>query len=291
MSPIKLLPVRKGFFQSFISSFSLTVNLIIINVLFFILFYLASILSNLLFGTSLINYLAVQANSLFLQGYVWTLLTSMFLHAGLFHLIVNMFSLYFLGSFLEMIIGKKRFFWFYISSGIFAALFFAILAFLFGNGLLGARIFGSPETFAVGASGTIFAIAGLLAVLTPKNRVYLLIGPLFAIIFESILVHFFANSSWISFMDILVTIYIFISIFGLLTNLRGTKLALPVELPFWLLPFVAIIPLVVIGLFIDLPIGNSAHLGGFIFGVFYGFYLRYKYKSKTQRIAEYFSKK
>ena len=47
------------------------------------------------------------------------------------HLFVNMFSLYFIGNFLEMIIGKKRFFWLYLISGLFAGLFFAFFAFVF----------------------------------------------------------------------------------------------------------------------------------------------------------------
>jgi len=68
------------------------------------------------------------------------------------------------------------------------------------------------------------------------------------------------------------------------------KWALPLEMPFWILPFVAIIPLVIIGLFFDLPIGNMAHLGGVIAGICYGFYLRIRYKKKTQMIAQYFSK-
>ena len=57
-------------------------------------------------------------------------------------------------------------------SGIFAGLFFVVIAYFFGNTEIGTRIFGSPEIFAVGASGAIFALGGLLAVLTPRLRVY-----------------------------------------------------------------------------------------------------------------------
>jgi membrane associated rhomboid family serine protease len=56
----------------------------------------------------------------------------------------------------------------------------------------------------------------------------------------------------------------------------------PIEMPFWLLPIVAIVPLFVIGYFIALPIGNSAHLGGFLTGLVYGLYLRAKYKNKVK---------
>ena len=55
-------------------------------------------------------------------------------------------------------------------------------------------------------------------------------------------------------------------------------------MPFWFLPIVAIVPLVIIGLFIELPIGNTAHLGGLIAGFAYGYYL----KQKTKRSDEHY---
>ncbi len=39
----------------------------------------------------------------------------------------------------------------------------------------------------------------------------------------------------------------------------------------------------------NVPIGNTAHLGGFIFGLAYVIYLRSKYKRKTQYLRNYFS--
>jgi len=46
--------------------------------------------------------------------------------------------------------------------------------------------------------------------------------------------------------------------------------------------------LAIIGLYIDLPIGNSAHFGGLVVGVVYGLYLRTKFPNKTRRIQKYF---
>ena len=68
------------------------------------------------------------------------------------------------------------------------------------------------------------------------------------------------------------------------------KIAVPLEMPFWLLPIIAIVPLVIIGLFINLPIGNTAHLGGLLIGLAYAYYLKKKYKRKTEMIKKYFSK-
>jgi len=202
-----------------------------------------------------------------------------------------MLSLFFIGRFLEKLIGKKRFFWLFIISGLFAGIFFSIFSWFLGNSAIGARVFGSPETLAVGASGAIFAIAGVLALLTPKNRVYLIAGPLIAIILQVILETIFGNSPIISVLSVIITAYVFLALFAMFSfNPKMMKFALPIEMPFWMLPVVAIMPLIIIGLFIALPIGNTAHLGGFIAGAVYGVYLRIKYKKKTKIIAEYFSK-
>ena len=126
---------------------------------------------NIFGAEKILSWVALQPKAFF-SGNVWTLLTSMFMHGGFTHLFVNMISLFFIGNFIERLIGKKRFFWLYILSGIFAGLMFVILAYFFGNTDLGMKIFGSPDVFAVGASGAIFALGGLLVVLTPNLRVY-----------------------------------------------------------------------------------------------------------------------
>jgi uncharacterized protein len=153
---------------SFFRKYSVTVWLIIVNVIVFILAFLFMLSIG---AEKVFSLLALQAN-LFFQGQVWQLFTSMFMHANFTHLFVNMVSLFFLGSFIEKLIGRKRFFWLYMFSGLFAGFLFVVLAYFFGVTDLGIRIFGSPEIFAVGASGAIFALAGLLAVLTPRLKVY-----------------------------------------------------------------------------------------------------------------------
>jgi membrane associated rhomboid family serine protease len=280
--PIK----RRSFLSSFLSRLSVTSWIILINVICFIVFLIAS----MIFGTDfLTNLFALQANNLFIQGYFWTLLTSMFLHANFFHLFINMISLFFLGSFLELLLGKKRYFWLYLFSGLFAGLFFSLLAFYFGNGFLGKSIFGGADVFAVGASGAIFALAGVLAFLTPNNKVQLVAGPLVAIILGEI-IPMVAPAGIASFFNVLISIYIFIAIFSMFSPLPFfRKLALFIPMPFWLLPIAAIVPLIIIGFFVQLPIGNMAHLGGFIAGAIYGLYLRLKFKNKTRIISAYFS--
>ncbi len=283
---------RKGFLASWLASLSVTGWLILANVAVFIaLAIIESIMGADSYQNQVLNYLALQPNSFFNNGYLWTVFTSMFMHANFFHLFVNMLSLFFIGKFLEMLIGKKRFFWIYMASGIFGGIFFATLSYFFGGGFVGSRLFGDASIYAVGASGAIFGIAGVLAFLTPKNRVYLIAGPLIAIIAEAIAYSFMPNSQILGFIDGIVTIYIFIALFAMFSFNSGMrKLSVPIEMPFWFLPIAAIVPLVIIGFFVELPIGNMAHLGGFIAGACYGLYLRVKYKNKVRAISAMFSR-
>jgi membrane associated rhomboid family serine protease len=88
------------------------------------------------------------------DGEVWRLLTAGFLHAGLVHLLFNMYALYILGTMLEPAIGRLRFGLIY---------FVSLLAGSFGALLL-------QETgYTVGASGAIFGLMGA-AVVVMRNR-------------------------------------------------------------------------------------------------------------------------
>ncbi|MGH9470720.1 MAG: rhomboid family intramembrane serine protease [Terriglobia bacterium] len=84
----------------------------------------------------------------FRAGQYWRLVMPMFLHIGLWHLLVNMFALYLLGSFLEPLYGYGRFTLLYVLSGM-------------GGSLLSME--ASPH-IAAGASGAIFGIAGAMLV-------------------------------------------------------------------------------------------------------------------------------
>ena len=144
---------------------NVTLWLVVINVIFFLL-----IISLSFFVSSqLMNYISFKPSD-FIQGKnLWTLLTSMFMHGGVAHLFANMFSLLFLGSFLERLIGSKRFIGVYFISGIIASLFYALFAYAFNL---------DPTIAAVGASGAIFGVAGMLAVLTPRMPVYIMFIPI-----------------------------------------------------------------------------------------------------------------
>jgi len=115
------------------------------------------------------------------NGEWWRLLTSAFLHYGPFHLLMNMYSLYFAGSILEQVIGRWRFLLLYLVSGI--------------AGAAGA-LFWSPNAATVGASGAIFGVLGALFVL--ERRGHLATGGQIAALIVINLVFTFALSSFIS---------------------------------------------------------------------------------------------
>ncbi|MDZ4226688.1 MAG: rhomboid family intramembrane serine protease [Candidatus Pacearchaeota archaeon] len=149
---------------SIFSSLSVTFIIIFINVVTFILF-------SILIGSGVIplDFIAIKPSNIFQGLYLWTFITSMFMHGGFFHLFVNMLSLLFIGSLVEKIIGQKRYIWFYMISGLLAGLFFVLLSIIFP---------GDVNAFAVGASGALFGLVGLLVLLTPNLPVYVMFIPI-----------------------------------------------------------------------------------------------------------------
>ena len=202
-----------------------TVRLILINVVLFILFSLLILLEIIP-----MDYVAIKPSNIFQGHYVWTFVTSMFMHGGLFHIFANMFSLMFIGSLVEKILGAKRYLYFYLASGLFAGVFFVLSSLIFKSDF---------NLFAVGASGALFGLVGLLVLLTPNLPVYVMFIPI------GIKMKYAAPG-------ILVVLW-FISIAG------------------------------------DVPIGNTAHLGGLVCGLAYGMYLKSKYKNKTKWLSKHFS--
>ncbi len=116
-----------------------------------------------------IDFIALQPANIFAGQYIWTFLTSMFMHGGVFHLFVNMLSLFFIGSLVEKILGQKRYLGFYLISGLFAGLFFVLFSLVFPADF---------NAYAVGASGALFGLVGILVLLTPNLPVYVMFIPI-----------------------------------------------------------------------------------------------------------------
>jgi membrane associated rhomboid family serine protease len=98
-----------------------------------------------------------------------TLVTSMFLHGGILHVVGNMLYLFIFGAAVEEAMGHVRFALFYLASGVAAAL--AMAAF-------------TPHSTVpvIGASGAIAGVLGAYFVLYPRARI-LTILPIFIFLY------------------------------------------------------------------------------------------------------------
>ncbi|MCM3396764.1 MULTISPECIES: rhomboid family intramembrane serine protease [Oceanobacillus] len=119
-----------------------TYLLIAINLVLFILLELNG-------GSTSINTLiemGAKYNPSIIEGEWWRIASSMFLHIGYLHLLMNMLAIYYLGTATERIFGRTRFLFIYFLAGI-------------GGGLAS---FAFTTNVSAGASGAIFGLFGAL---------------------------------------------------------------------------------------------------------------------------------
>jgi membrane associated rhomboid family serine protease len=91
----------------------------------------------------------------------WTIISNLFVHAGyenFWHILVNMLTFYFFGTYLSRLVGQSRFLGVYFGGGILGNIFYILM--------------GEPFSIAIGASGAIFALAGALVMMVPNLKVY-----------------------------------------------------------------------------------------------------------------------
>ena len=97
-----------------------------------------------------------------LSQHPWTIISSMFIHGDFVHILFNMISLYFLGSFMLRAVGERSFLAVFFLGGLAGNILFVLLA--------------NPLSTGIGASGGVFAVGGTLAVIVP--RVPVLVFPI-----------------------------------------------------------------------------------------------------------------
>jgi membrane associated rhomboid family serine protease len=108
---------------------------------------------------------------------LYTLLTSMFMHAGWLHLLGNMLFLYVFGDNIEDTFGHVGYMVFYIVSGL-AAAFAQILSMLLAptiGSLIGITLDSDLTVGVVGASGAISGVLGAYIVLYPRAKIIALV--------------------------------------------------------------------------------------------------------------------
>jgi membrane associated rhomboid family serine protease len=114
--------------------------------------------------------------------WIWQLVTYMFLHGGIFHILFNMLALWMFGTELERIWGTRYFLKFYFVTGIGAGaltVLIALLPFDFTRQLLHANI--------IGASGAIYGLLLAYALYFPDRPILLVVFPVPAKIAVTIL--------------------------------------------------------------------------------------------------------
>jgi membrane associated rhomboid family serine protease len=98
---------------------------------------------------------------------IWRLITFQFLHGDMWHIIMNMLGIYFLGPVLERHWGSKRFLQFYLLCGVVGGTLYLIFG---AMGIL-------PSGKLVGASGGVLGLLAAAAVLFPQFKVIMFIFP------------------------------------------------------------------------------------------------------------------
>jgi rhomboid protease GluP len=139
-----------------------------VNVFVFLLMQFAGGTENL----NVLQQYGAKYNSLINQGEWWRLVTPVFIHIGWIHLLVNMYSLFALGPYVERLYGSAKFVFFWIITGI-AGVAASYLASSSGHkpaGMLGRFLFRGGDGPSAGASGALFGLVGVLFVFGLKFR-------------------------------------------------------------------------------------------------------------------------
>ena len=108
-------------------------------------------------GNAILN-MGANVYSKVREGEIWRIVTCMFLHLGITHIVLNMYSLYIVGSKIEDFFGKKKYLLIYFLSGLSGSLL-----------SIGLR----HDIASVGASGAIFGLFGALIYFGYSYRGYI----------------------------------------------------------------------------------------------------------------------
>lgn len=134
-------------------------HLLIINVIVFVAF-------GIIFS-QYARYLYLYPNESLFEPY--QIVSHMFMHGGIQHILFNMLSLFFLGPMVENALGPKKFLIFYLICGMGSMLLHLALVY---TGFL------SSTTAVVGASGAIMGVFIAFAVLYPDVKLMLIFPPI-----------------------------------------------------------------------------------------------------------------
>jgi len=154
-------------------------NLVIINSLMLLITYLTG------------NFMYEKFSLFYFESPLfrpYQLITHMFMHGGFVHLFFNMYSLIIFGVALEHVWGSKKFFLYYMVTGLGAALLHSLVMYIDASSLMNAAQAGNQiavqklqilmSTPTVGASGAVYGVLLAYGMLFPNNVLQLLFPPI-----------------------------------------------------------------------------------------------------------------
>ena len=142
--------------KTFFENNEITVALALLNLIVFIGL---SIFGSTTDASYMARHGAMYSSYLITNGEYYRLFTCMFMHFGFAHLASNMLALILIGGQVEDILGKPRYIFLYMFSGLFASFVSFATSFFTSSGVVSA-----------GASGAIFGLIGCLFAIVIKNR-------------------------------------------------------------------------------------------------------------------------
>ena len=180
----------KGLFRSK----SILIKLIMINVAVWLVIMFLDVLFDLFqvkFTDEVISWLAVPASLDTLMTRPWTLITYMFLHFDIWHILFNMLWLYWFGKIFLEYLSARQMLTTYLLGGLSGAAFY-ILSFNIFPKFQDAYL----QSVALGASASVVAIVVAISYYVPNYRIHLLfLGPvkiiyiaLFSVILDVIMI-------------------------------------------------------------------------------------------------------
>jgi len=163
ISLIIVLMIIATVLLGWIDRFSYVQMLIVGNLMIFVVIVIGEI-----YGYSGINAdLGFRAHYLVSGDRPYTAITYMFIHSSFVHVIGNILFLFLIGVQLEYRVGKWRTFVLYFAGGIGALIFQSLYSGLDSTVLM------------VGASGAIAGLVGAMLMLYPRDRIPMMLGPIF----------------------------------------------------------------------------------------------------------------
>ncbi len=113
------------------------------------------------------EWLEASPEGIFRHGRIWQLLTATFLHAGLLHILLNMWFLWLVGREMESLYGSRDFLAFYLAAAVVSTLGWAAI-----------QAFQPGPHYMLGASGAVMAVLTLFTLFYPKREILFFFIPM-----------------------------------------------------------------------------------------------------------------